>query len=169
MQGIDSQKLTRLSLLAALALLFQSLRFILPIPVFFSTFLIGSLVNAVLLVSVYFLGIWETVLIACITPLVAYFQQLLPLPVFIIPIAIGNTLYAGMFHLLKRQWLGTGIAAIVKTLFLWESFRWLMSLVAIPPKMAAGILFIMSWPQLVTGILGGMLAILLIQRLKLSL
>lgn len=44
--------LARGALLLALTLVFQSLRFLIPVPVFLSTFLIGTLVNMCLLVAV---------------------------------------------------------------------------------------------------------------------
>lgn len=161
--------LTRTALLLALTLAFQSLRFIIPIPVFLSTFLIGSLVNACLLVAVETVGAQPTLLIVLVAPIVAYFQQLLPLPIFIIPVALGNAIYIGIFSIGKKwnSWLRIGGAALSKMVFMYVTFSWLLTLIAIPVKLAAGLLLVMSWPQLVTGVVGGILAGIINKRLQL--
>jgi hypothetical protein len=46
------------------------------------------------------------------------------------------------------------------------AFTWLLTLVSINPKIAAGLLFVMSWPQLVTTVLGGLLALAVVKRLN---
>ena len=96
------KNLTRTGLLLALTLVFQSLRFLIPLPPWMSTFLIGSLVNAALLVALQALGLRSALLIACVTPVVAWLQQLLPLLVFILPVALGNSLYIWLFSRLRR-------------------------------------------------------------------
>ena len=161
--------LTRTALLLALTLVFQSLRFIIPIAVFLSTFLIGSLVNACLLIAVETVGVQPALLIAVIAPTVAYFQQLLPLPIFIIPVALGNAVYIVIFSTGKRwySWLRIGIAASSKMVFMYAAFSWLLTLIAIPVKLAIGLMFVMSWPQLVTGVVGGILASIIKKRLQL--
>ncbi|BBB92733.1 MAG TPA: hypothetical protein PKA28_03110 [Methylomusa anaerophila] len=160
--------LTRTALLLALTLLFQSLRFFIPIPPLFSTFIIGSLVNASLLIAAETVGIWPALLIAAVTPIVAYFQQLLVLPVFIIPVALGNASMVVVYLLTLKfgKVISVGIAAFTKTCVLYGLFTWLLALVVLPPKVAALLMFVMSWPQFVTGIIGGILAVLIAKRLK---
>ncbi|MBP2628097.1 MAG: hypothetical protein H6Q68_2808 [Firmicutes bacterium] len=161
--------LTRTALLLALTLVFQSLRFIIPIPVFASTFLIGSLVNACLLVAVETVGVKPALLIVLVAPIVAYFQQLLPLPIFIIPVVLGNAIYIGVFSIGKRwnPWLRIGVAASSKMAFMYAAFSWLLTLIDIPSKLAAGLMLVMSWPQFVTGVVGGILASIIKKRLQL--
>lgn len=162
--------LTRTALLLALALLFQSLRFYLPVPVFFSTFLIGTLVNATIVVAVQTAGVWPGMIVGVLTPVVAYFQQLLPLPLFIIPVALGNIIYAGFFYKISR--LGNlpavMLAAMLKAASLYFTFAWLIPLTGLTAKQAAGIVFVMSWPQLVTAIAGGLLALVIASRVRQS-
>jgi len=161
--------LTRTALLLALALVFQSLRFMIPIPIFLSTFLIGSLVNACLLIAVDTVGVQSALLIALVMPIVAYFQQLLPLPIFIIPVALGNAIYIGMFAIGKKWnwWLQLGVAASSKMVFMYATFSWLLTLIAIPAKLATGLMLVMSWPQFVTGVIGGILFSIIKKRLQL--
>lgn len=160
--------LTRTALLLALTLTFQSLRHFIPIPMFLSIFLIGSLVNTCLLVALETVGAKPAVAIGLIAPLVAYFQQLLPLPIMILPVALGNAIYIGVFLSGKRwnSWLRIGVAGISKGIFMYSAFSWLLGLIDIPTKLASPLLFVMSWPQFVTGVIGGILAGILKKRLQ---
>ena len=163
------QKLSRTALLLSLALMFQSLRFVIPVPPIASTFLIGSLLNACLLIAVQAIGIGPAILIACATPIIAYFQLLLPLPVFIFPVAMGNSLYVWLFYRLSKMgsvWTAIGGAAVGKAAFFFLAFSQLLTFIQLPPAIAAGLLFVMGWPQLVTGILGGLLSRMLWQKLR---
>ena len=163
------KNLTRTGLLLALTLVFQSLRVLIPLPPWMSTFLIGSLVNAALLVALQALGLRSALLIACVTPVVAWLQQLLPLPVFILPVALGNSLYIWLFSRLRRagpEWLAVGSAALGKAAFFFLAFRGLLSMLELPPALSAAILFVMGWPQLVTGLIGGFIAIYAWRRLE---
>ena len=163
------KNLTRTGLLLALTLVFQSLRFLIPVPPWMSTFLIGSLVNAALLVALQALGMRSALLIAVVTPVVAWLQQLLPLPVFILPVAFGNSLYIWLFSRLRRagpEWLAVGSAALGKAAFFFLAFRGLLSMLELPPALSAAILFVMGWPQLVTGLIGGFIAIYAWRRLE---
>lgn len=161
--------LTRAALLLALTLIFQSLRFVIPLPAAFSSFLIGSLVNASLIITLLTAGFWPACLIAVVTPIVAYIEMLLPLPVFILPVAIGNLLYVTFFKLLaanRHKWQAVLAASLGKMLWLYFSFLFLLSLLAFPGKMADVLLMAMSWPQFVTGCIGGVFAIMIKKRMK---
>lgn len=164
-----SRILTRTALLLALVLLFQSLRLLIPISPFLSTFLIGSLINSCLLIAAEMVGVGPALVIVFLTPVVAYFQQVLPLPIFILPVALGNAIYIGIFRMGEhwKYWLSISVAAACKAAFMYFAFSWLLTLVEIPAKIAVGLLFAMSWPQFVTGLLGGLLANIIKKRLKL--
>jgi hypothetical protein len=158
---LKNHRLTRAALLLALTLLFQSLRLLIPIPAVATTFIIGSLVNACLLLAAYFSGFGPAFAIAVLAPVVAYFQQMLFVPIFIIPVALGNIIYISLsLFLIKRKNGGVGIvvAASTKAVFMFGSCTWLAAWLILPEKVAAGLLFVMSWPQAVTGIAGGWIA-----------
>lgn len=165
------QQIVRTALLLALTIVVQSLRFVLPIPALASTFLIGTLVNACLLVALLSTGRRAALLIACVTPVVAYIQQLLPLPVFILPVAIGNCLFVWLYERLLRigpVWPAIGGAAAGKAAFFYLAFSWILKWIELPPAVTAGLLFVMSWPQLVTGIAGAILARWVVRKLPLA-
>lgn len=159
---------TRAALLLALTLIFQSLRFFIPLPPFLSSFLIGSLVNATLLIAAEKAGLGPALMIAAITPVVAYFQQLLPLPVFILPVACGNAIYVGIYLTLfgRSRVLAIALGTLGKAGLLYGAFVWLFTIIAVPPKLAAAIMLAMSWPQLITGVLGGLIAAMIAKRIK---
>lgn len=162
-------RLTRTALLLALTLLFQSLRFFVPVPAFFSTLIVGSLVNACLLIALEITGFYAAATIALVAPVVAYFQQLLPLPPFIVPIAMANLIYIWLFKnaITWGRWQGIALAAVGKALFLYCAFTGLLTFIHINPKVAGLLLGVMSWPQLFTGIVGGALAMVVVKRLRL--
>ena len=168
MSHIHNRRLARAALILALALLFQSLRFLLPVPPLFSTFIIGTLVNACLLVAVEVAGWWAAMFIALVAPVVAWFQQLLPVPLLILPVAAGNTAYVLIYGALlhKHRWSGLTLASLAKIFLLYGSVHLLLGLLAIPSNIAAGILFVMSWPQLFTALAGGILANQVTRRLS---
>ncbi|MDF2633839.1 MAG: hypothetical protein K0R78_713 [Pelosinus sp.] len=161
--------LTRAALLLALALLFQSIRLLFPIPPLASTFLIGSLMNACFLLAAGIVGMGPTLMIVFLVPIVAYFQQVLPLPIFIIPVALGNAIFIGIFLMGRhwKYWVNIVVAAASKAIFMYIAFSWLLNLLEIHVKIATGLLFIMSWPQFITGIIGGALAGIIKKRLRL--
>lgn len=162
------QKLTRAALLLALLLLLQSLRLLIPLPPLASTFLIGSLVNACLVVALEMTGRGPAVLIGFMAPLAAYFQQMLPLPIFILPVAIGNLLYLALLDAARQLPSGLRIvaAAAAKTGFLYGAFYWLLLQLQLPAPLASALLLAMSWPQLATAIIGAMLGLYLSRRLR---
>ncbi len=159
--------LARAALLLALTIVFQSLRLIIPVPPFFTTFVIGSLVNACLLVALETAGLGAAAVIALVAPAVAYLQGLLFLPVFVPPVALGNLLYILLFRaaLARGRVFAIGLAAAGKSAFLFAAFAWLLTLVAVPAPLAAGLMFAMGWPQLFTTIMGGILATIVCRRL----
>jgi len=160
MAQMKLRQLVYAALLLALALVFQSLRFLIPIPPVFTTFLIGSLVNSCIFLAVDTAGLTGAIVIAAVTPVMAYVQQLLLVPLFILPVAAGNSLLAILYWLLRKRlfWVKIGVAAAGKCLLMYVGFSLLLSMVAIPEQAAKAILFIMSWPQLVTAVLGGLIS-----------
>jgi len=165
---MNTKKLTQAALILGLALVFQSLRLIVPIPPFIAPFVIGSLVNGCLLVATTSVGLRGGLIIALITPIVGYLQGQLPLPLFIAPVFIGNGLLVGCYWLLERKARVAAIivAALVKTAALFIMFSALLAFISLPPKLATAVMFSMSWPQLVSGLVGGFLALIILTRIK---
>lgn len=161
-KSVTLPQLTRTGLLLALMLLFQSLRLVLPLPPFVAVFIIGSLVNACLLLAVEFAG-WRPALVA---PLAAYLQQLLPLPLFMLPVAAANAAYVLGYAALagRSRPLAVSLAIAVKFGIVYCVVTWLTGYVALPAAMASRLAMLLGWPQLITGISGGMIAYAVCRR-----
>lgn len=160
--------LARTGLLLALLLMVQALRLVLPLPPFITMFGIGSAVNACLLVAALFVGWRAALFMAMIAPTVAWLQQMLPLPILILPVAVANGVYLTVFlGLFRRQrWLAALAAAVAKMAAMYAATDWILHFVALPELPAKLLRLMFSWPQLVTGFVGGALCIFIIERLQ---
>jgi hypothetical protein len=131
-------------------------------PMFkFPQYITGSVVNFVLLIAVYVLDVWDGVVIGCVTPWIALMTGQMPfayMPPFIM---IGNAIYVlafGIltFGILKRfknvgMIAGIVIGAVLKWSFLSFAVRHLV-------KAPAPLVLMMSYPQLITALIGGAIA-----------
>ena len=59
-----------------------------------------------------------------------------------------------------------GGAALGKAIFFYLAFSQLLKFIELPPPLAAGLLFVMGWPQFVTGVLGAILSHWVGKRLR---
>ena len=131
-------------------------------------FIVGPIVNAVLFWVALRVGLTNALFIAVIPSLIAIFRGMLPpQAVVIIPfIILGNCamilsfVFVGTRHWRVRTghalFLRVILASILKSLIIFLS-AWL--LLNLPPVVT----FMMSWPQLVTAIVGG-IAVFVINR-----
>jgi len=138
-------------------------------PIFKIQYITGPIVNATIILSVALLGFENAVLVSLIPSSIALSVGLLPavlLPMtpFII---IGNVIFAFVFSKLKEKnyWLGIVIGAILKFLFIFLSAEFLIKMI-LKKELAAAILSMMSWPQLVTALAGGVIAFTVLKSLK---
>lgn len=158
--------LTGTALLLALALVSQSLRMIIPLPNTVSMFLIGTLVGICLVMATMRYGTGSGVIIACVTPVVAFLQGMLLMMPFIPVVAMGNIVFVLLAYALGRQsviWQAI-LCALGKTAVLFGGFSLLFMAIAVPATVEKAILFVMSWPQLVTGFLAILITRLIIRR-----
>ena len=153
----NTKKITGVGLLLAVMIIFQSLRIFIPIPPWINTFVIGSLVNMCLLVTLKKYGFSASLLLGVVAPMVASLQGLLIHPILIFPVALANISYIVLFKTVVTHinWVGVGlVSGVGKMVVLLTSFYYLLPLLAIPDPMAQILLFVMSWPQIITGFLG---------------
>ncbi len=167
--------ITRTAMLLVLMLVFQNLRLVIG-PGLHSQFIIGSLVNAVLIVATAMVGIYPALLISIIAPVVSFFQGHLPqaLPFMIPIVAVGNALIVVVYGALKNrnEYIAIVAGAIVKWGFLFYAVKLMLNIVKgnIPEQMFGKLSTLLSaafsWPQLVTALIGGLIAIIVIRMLK---
>lgn len=160
----------RVALLLACMLVFQSLRLLLPLPPILSVFGIGSLVNACLLLAVEF-GSWQAALfLAGIAPIVAYLQQIIPLPIFIVPVAAANAGYILAYSWLAEcsKLMGITAATGAKFAMVAATVTGLTQYLELPEKVVLLLQMLLGWPQLITGLGGGVIFLALRRKLLLS-
>lgn len=148
----------------------------------FGQFVTGSIVNLILLVSVFVIGIYGGITVAVLSPFLAFLAGIGPAIIHIIPfIAIGNALFVTIAWVIAKNSISnmstkgilissTGLAAasICKFLFLWLGLV-VVALPLIPgikEKQAAVISVSFSWPQLITALIGSILAMMIIPLIK---
>lgn len=159
----------RTGLLLAVTLLLQGLRLLIPIPPQVSMFVIGSLVNACLALAVLKINWKSGLAVACITPVFAWLEGMLPFPLFIIPTAIGNSVFIGAVHIWHAHvhtQIGLYGTAVCKMIAIYSAFYVVLGWFDFPITVRHTILISMSWPQLITGALGVTIAYRIARRIR---
>lgn len=165
---MNNSKLVRGALLVALALALQSLRLVLPMPQLLSTFIIGTLVHMMLVLTLQLSGLKTALLLVFLLPLTAYVQGQVLLPFLIPVIWLGNFI----FVLLVRQFkdsrkLSLSIPPLAKACVMLLAAWAALSFLALPnPALRKTVMFAMSVPQLLTAVAGILLAEQVKKRLR---
>ena len=149
----------------------------------FGQFVTGSCVNAVLAVSVLVGGLWSGVAIALVSPVLAFLLGIAPQILTVPAIMAGNTVFVILLYLIagKRNasvanraiaWI---VAAVAKFATLYVIVVKIICGVMAESLLAAGTLkapmlnalpATFSWPQLVTALIGGGIAMLIVPVLR---
>ncbi len=132
----------------------------------------GPIVNAVLFIATVILGTQGAVLIALIPSLIALSVGLLPqaLAPMVPFIMMSNVILVLVFNYVRKRnleakksyWTGLISASVLKFLFLFSTSFVVVNLItkqAVAQKAAA----ILSWPQLLTALAGGVIAYLVLR------
>ncbi len=146
--------------------------------VFAGQFITGSCVNAVLVIAALLGGLWSGVTVAVLSPFCAYLLGIGPKLIQIVPgVAIGNLVFVLALYFLigtsqksiLHQALGLLASAAAKflTLYLVVVKCIVPALSAnLKPKQIATFSAMFSWPQLVTALIGGVVALAILPLLK---
>jgi len=161
-------KLIKSALFLAIAIVFQTLGKSFPQ---LSQFVTGSVINATLLITVCVCDKWWAMGVGALTPgLAALTGQLAPALVPFVPfIMIGNALFILIFSLLMNyktygKYVAILPAAFAKFIFLYLSVTYIAQFFNI--KLAKKVAAAMGIPQLITALIGGALACLIIEALR---
>ncbi|MBZ9636436.1 ECF transporter S component [Clostridium sp. FP1] len=172
MKNLNINKLIKASFFLALAIVFQVIGKTAPQ---ISQFFVGPAINAILVLTAAICGGVFGVLVGCLTPLLAFLTGQLPnaFGPFIPFIIIGNILFVLSFVIVSKRgkygkYLGIIIGAFIKYIFLWISASKLITLfqLNIPAKIASKLVIGMGVPQLITALIGGFFALILIEILR---
>lgn len=139
-------------------------------PLSLSQLITGSLVNCVLFVFAAQAGALSGVCIGLISSMLAFLLGIGPSLVQVVPVvACGNAILAGIFGLsCRKAWnrIASMVGcAVIKCAFLWIAVPAVIAGVGtVPEKQAAVMSAMFSWPQGVTALVGGTLALVIIPR-----
>lgn len=148
----------------------------------------GSCVNAVLAVTALFIGLGGGLTVALISPVCAFALGIAPNFVTVLPIMVGNACYVALLHWLAEgkqvpKWKkigAVGAAASVKFAVLYVLVvkvicglasgallgKKIGGTVVLAPHMLKLLPTMFAWPQLITAVIGGAVALLIVPVLK---
>ena len=171
---------TKTAILLALTLVFQSLRMIIPqvmIPGLgqLDQYIIGSLVNATLIVATLSTGISSGIVIGVATPVIALLQGEIAFPLLVPAVALGNIAIVVIIGFLfdKNKIMALIAGAVGKFIVLYTTINLIVLPLLIPTLPAdkgATVKVMMSfkfgYPQLITAAIGGLIVYLIYPSLK---
>lgn len=160
--------LTQTALLIACTVVVQSLSKLVPLGPY-ANFITGSLVNMCLLISTALVGLSSGAIVGIVTPFIALLTGT-AIPIIFVPfVATGNFILVLSFHLLKKHFImNVLVPAAVKTAFLYTAINLMLLVMQLAPEKASALLYLFSWPQLITAIIGGFIAIFIVNRISRS-
>ncbi len=131
----------------------------------------GPIINATLFLSVSLLSPEIAIFVGLIPSLVALSSGLLPavLAPMVPFIMIGNAILILTFYYFKKinYWMGVVIGSLLKFLFLFGSSSIVIHLL-LKKEVSVKVASMMSWPQLITALAGGVIAFLVLKAINLS-
>jgi len=155
------------ALLITVTLILQSLRLIIPMPTIVSAFIIGILVHMMLTLTIKLHYYISAIILCVLLPFTAYFQGQLAF-IFLIPIIIlGNLLFIYFLKNRLSSYLELLIPPLIKASCMsLIAYITLQTLNITQASIYKLVIFSMSVPQLITGIVGILLARKLLSHLK---
>ena len=125
-------------------------------------FVTGPIVNATLFIAVVVLGAGNAILIGLVPSVVALVSGLLPVPLApMVPfIMISNAILVWTFSYFRKINFGSGVvvASLVKYAFLYGTSLIVVNLITNQNIAAKAAATMMAWPQIVTALIGGVVA-----------
>ncbi len=135
-------------------------------------FITGPIVNATLFIGAITLGSGSSMLIGLAPSVVALSSGLLPIALApIVPfIMISNAILVFVFSYLQKTnyWFGVILSSLIKYIFLYGSSLIITQLITQKIVAIKAAATMMAWPQLVTALLGGIIAFGVIKILKID-
>lgn len=170
---ISTKQLVQTALLLALCIASQFLKNM-------SVYITGPIVNAILVIALLTVGLWSAIAISVIAPVTSFIITGSPImaaiPLLMPVIMISNIILVVAIWLLMKKWgsklaeyVGMGIGCVVKAAFLWIMTSFVLFPVfggALPEKAIAVAKVTFSTTQLITAVLGCILAVLIRIPLK---
>lgn len=148
--------LTKAAVLLAIAIVFQLTKM--------GQYVTGTGINAVLITAVSVCGLPWAAAIGIMTPVLAVVLGVQPpATVVLVPFIIaGNVVYATLFRILRKYnaYVGVIAAAVAKFILLYTAANVIVGKLPEPIKLA------FSFPQLITAVAGGVIALIILRSVK---
>ncbi len=165
--------ITKTAMLIALTVVCQSSGMFLPAALgpMGKQFVVGSLVNACLYTAAATTGLWGGLTVAIVSPLTSVLTTHTPMAAFILPfspfIAAGNFILVACFYFImkRNKIVGVAVASAVKFVFLFAAVNVFLGIANLADNIKTNAAVMFSWPQLVTALIGGVLALAVIRSL----
>lgn len=176
--------ITETAVLLAMLICLQWVGSFVPAPLA-KQLITGSFVNCVLAVTVLLVGISSGIAVALVSPVCAYLFGIAPNFITIAPIMLGNVCYVVLLRMLTgkalwKQGAALATAAAVKFAVLYLLVvqvicglasdallgKKLGDIVVLAPPMLKMLPTMFAWPQLVTALIGGGIALCILPVLK---
>lgn len=141
----------------------------------FGQLVTGSFVNAILALTALYAGLSSGITVAVISPVMAWLLTIAPNPLTVPAIMVGNVVYVILLHFIVgrsshilRKLIGWMAAAAAKFAVLYGIVNWLICGIFAGSLLESGLLkepmltalpATFSWPQLVTALIGGFVAL----------
>ena len=167
MKKINVASITKLALLLAIIAMIQMFGRLIPN----GNLVVGSIVNACLLIAVATVGLRGAAILSFLAPFTSLISNHAPIAAALLPFApvivVGNFVYAAIFYYMmkKNKIAGVALGSVAKFGILYVGVTVFLSLMSFP-KFAAVLLVLFSWPQLITALIGGFIALTVIKRLE---
>jgi len=144
-------------------------------------FITGSLVNMILLISVFMIGRGGGLAVALVSPFLAFFLGVGPVFIQIVPfIAVGNAILVFIAGFFRKNIIrpgnkdriitaiGLAAAGVVKVVFLWIGVVIILLpfIPGIKSQQVTAMSFMFSWPQIVTALIGILLTMIIVPLLR---
>jgi hypothetical protein len=130
----------------------------------------GPIINALLFIAVVMLGLRQTLPVCFMPSIMALLAGLLlPIMVPIVPfIMLSNVVLVVTFSYLYQRnfWLGVVMASILKFIFIWSTTSAMANLFIKNSKVIQVVATMMSWPQLISALAGGVIAYLFLRFIR---
>lgn len=137
----------------------------------------GSCVNCVLAMAALIGGVYSGITVGVISPVLAYLLGIAPQPLTVPAIMVANAAYVALLYFFAGRGrkgilpalLGWLSAAVAKFISLYGMVGWLLCRVLAEPLLSSGLMkepmlkalpATFSWPQLITALVGGAVALL---------
>lgn len=134
-------------------------------PFLHQQFLTGTIVNATLVIATVILGVQVGVLVGLLPSVIALSVGTLPSPLApMVPyIMIGNAIFVILFGMMRKSyWTAIMLSSLLKFVFLYTTSFVVINLL-FKKELAPSVSAMMSWPQLVTALSGGMVAFIFLK------